>query len=89
MTLIGYIGREIKILVQRYKNKRFEKTKMRAVKQAVELATGSGRKHMVVLLGGKLVIVSKQRLKRMIDTRKFVKGTTIRDLEKHALFVTK
>lgn len=60
----------------------------KAIRQAVELAEGSGRKHLVLLHQGRPLVISKQRLGMLIRKRYFRKGTRIQDLERNALFIT-
>lgn len=60
-----------------------------AIRQAVELAEGSGRKHLVLLHRGRPLVISKQRLGALIRKRYFRKGTRIQDLERGALFITR
>ena len=60
-----------------------------AIRQAVELAEGSGRKHLVLMHKGRPLVISKQRLGVLIRKRYFRKGTRIQDLERSALFITR
>lgn len=60
----------------------------RAVKQAKRWHKMDGKTYIVVLLNGKAVCLSKQKIKLMIATRKFKKGTTIQSIEKTALYKT-
>lgn len=61
----------------------------RAVKRAVKLADITGLKYYVVRLNGSLKVVPKRTFKQLIANKRFRKGTTIQDIEKSALFVTK
>lgn len=61
----------------------------RAIKQAVKLQKLTGRKQFVVVVNGKLRVVAKQDIKRMVATRQFKKGVKVQDIEKRALFITK
>ena len=61
----------------------------RAVNEAIERQKLTGRKQFVVVVNGKLRVVAKKDLRRMVDTRMFKKGVKIQDIEKKALFVTK
>lgn len=61
----------------------------RAVKKAVKLQKLTGRKQLVVVVYGKLVVVAKQDIKKMVATHQFKKGVKVQDIEKRALFVTK
>lgn len=76
------IDRVIKRSIMKYRVKQ-------AIREAVELASGSGRKHIVIMSHGRPIVVTKQKLKKLIDTRYVKKGTTIQELEKKALFITK
>lgn len=76
------IDQVIKRSIMKYRVKR-------AIRKAVELASGSGRKHLVIMSHGRPIVVTKQKLKKLIDTRYFKKGTTIQGLEKKALFITR
>ncbi len=60
----------------------------RAIRLARELSEVSKRKYLVLLVAGVPKVFSKQELKKMIAQRKFRKGTTIQDLEKHAILIT-
>ena len=40
-------------------------------------------------MGGKLKVVPKKNICELIHRHRFRKGTTIRDIEKMALFITK
>ncbi|MBQ5893560.1 MAG: hypothetical protein IIW74_00305 [Rikenellaceae bacterium] len=53
------------------------------------MAQLTGLRHFVILLDGNLKVVSKRRLKQLIDTRRFIKGTKISDFERRALHITK
>ena len=60
----------------------------RAVSNAERLHRSTKRKYLVIILDGKPVAVSKQRLRRLVATRKFRKGVTLADIEKRALYTT-
>lgn len=60
----------------------------RAVRKAKELAELFGMKYYVINLGGSLKVVPKQTVKELIRRRRFRKGVTVGDIEKHALFIT-
>lgn len=59
-----------------------------AIRQAVELAEGGRRKHLVLMHKGRPLVISKQRLGVLIRKRYFRKGTRIQDLERNAVFIT-
>ncbi len=61
----------------------------RAVKKAIEVQHLTGRKQFVIMYGNNPVVVSKRRIRKLVATRHFKKGTTVQDIEKMALFVTK
>ncbi len=60
----------------------------RAVRKADKLARLFGCRYYVLYWGGSLKVVPKQTVKELIRRRRFKKGTTVRDIEKRALFVT-
>ncbi|MDE7412843.1 MAG: hypothetical protein K2N05_03505 [Muribaculaceae bacterium] len=60
----------------------------RAVRKAKELAGIFGMKYYVINLNGTLKVVPKQAIKELIKRKRFRKGVTVDDIEKHALFVT-
>ena len=60
----------------------------RAVCKAKELAGTFGMKFYVINLNGSLKVVPKQAIKELIKRKRFRKGVTVDDIEKHALFVT-
>lgn len=61
----------------------------RAVKKAAKLAELTGLKYFVVYMNGSLKVAPKKTFKQLIAQRRFRKGTTIQDIEKSALFITK
>lgn len=60
----------------------------RAVRKAKELAGIFGMKYYVINLNSSLKVVPKQTIKKLIKRKRFRKGVTVDDIEKHALFVT-
>lgn len=60
----------------------------RAVRKAKKLAELFGMKYYVINLGGSLKVVPKQTIKGLIKRKRFRKGVTVEDIERHALFVT-
>lgn len=76
-------------MFKKLKNILFNRRLRRAIKEANELSTLTGLRYFVIVLDGDLKVVSKRRLKQLIDTRRFRKGTTIHDFEKLALHITK
>lgn len=61
----------------------------RAVKKALRFQRLTGRKQFVIAYKGKPVVVSKKKIRTLVATHYFVKGMTVQDIEKKALFVTK
>lgn len=61
----------------------------RAVRKADTMHRLQRMKFLVILLNGKLLVVSKQDCRRLIRLRYFKKGTRIEDIEKRALYITK
>lgn len=59
-----------------------------AVRKANKYAKLFGRKYYVLYMGGKLKVVPKQNICQLIRMHRFRKGTTVRDIEKRALFIT-
>jgi hypothetical protein len=60
----------------------------RAIKEAKKWHDINGSAYLVIMWKGKPLCISKRRLKQMIATRKFVKGTTIQEIESKAFFKT-
>ncbi len=60
----------------------------RAVRKAKELASIFGMKYYVISINGTLKVVPKQTIKELVKRKRFRKGVTVDDIEKHALFVT-
>lgn len=60
----------------------------RAVKKANHYSQLTGMKFFVLLVGGKLRVVSKRTIRRLIHNRTFAKGVKMADIEKKALFIT-
>lgn len=61
----------------------------RAVKEAITLAGATGLKYYVVYMNGGLKVAPKKTFKELVAKHRFNKGTTIQDIEKMALFVTR
>ena len=61
----------------------------RAVKKANELAGLAGLRYYVVILNGSLKVAPRKVFKELIARRRFRKGTTIHDIERAALFITR
>ena len=61
----------------------------RAVRKADRLRRISSLKYLVIVLNGKLEVVARQDLRRLIRKHYFRKGTRIEHLEKLALYITR
>lgn len=61
----------------------------RAVMKATKLAKLTGLRYFVVYMNGELKVAPKRTFKELIAKKRFRKGTTIQDIEKSALFITK
>lgn len=59
-----------------------------ARREANRRAALSGRKHLVVVLNRRPVVVSKQRIKFLIKSGEFKKGVTAADIEAKAIYRT-
>lgn len=59
------------------------------VREANKLAELFNMKYFVIMMNGSLKVVHKKALKELIAKRRFKSGTTIHDIEKHALYITK
>jgi hypothetical protein len=60
-----------------------------SVKKADEMHKLTSLKYLVIVLNGKLQVVAKKDLKRLINTRYFKKGTKIEHLESRSLYTTR
>lgn len=61
----------------------------KAIKRADRRAIVTGKKQLVMIYGGKPVVISKQRLKEMIKKGVFVKGFTPEKAEALAIYKTR
>lgn len=77
-----------KSIVKSVRNRILDYRVKRAVRLAKMLSETSGRRYLVLMVAGIPKVYSKRELKDMIRRRKFVKGTTIQELEKRAIVVT-
>lgn len=59
----------------------------RAVKTADRMHSLDGRTYYVILWNGRMKVVPKWRMKQLVAQHRFRKGTTIRDIEKRALYI--
>ena len=60
----------------------------RAVRKAKKLSALFGMKYYVISINGSLKVIPKQTIKELIKRKRFRKGVTVEDIERHALFVT-
>lgn len=60
----------------------------KAIRHAKRQAVITGKKQLVLMYGGKPIVVSKQHLKKQIQQRKFAKGFTPAKAEALAIFKT-
>lgn len=81
MNIFNSIVKSVRNFILDYRVKR-------AVRLAKLLSETSRKKYLVLMVGGIPKVYSKQELKAMTKQRKFVKGTTIQDLEKRAIIIT-
>lgn len=61
----------------------------RKVKEANQLAELFKMRYFVIMMNGSLKVVPKKTLKGLIAKGRFKRGTTIQDIEKRALYITK
>lgn len=61
----------------------------RKVKEANQLAELFKMRYFVIMMNGSLKVVPKKTLKELIARGRFKRGTTIQDIEKRALYITK
>lgn len=79
--MIKQIFKVIKDIIFAWKYKR-------AVREANKLSSLFGMKYYVLNIGGRLKVVPKQNIRRLIRTHCFRKGVKVADIEKQALYVT-
>ena len=78
----------INSIVNSVRNRILDYRVKRAVRLAKLLSETSRKRYLVLMVAGIPKVYSKQELKAMIRQRKFVKGTTIQELEKRAIIIT-
>ena len=76
-------------IVKAYKSYVLYKRCKRAIKRADRQATVTGKKQLVIMYGGKPLIVSKQHLKQKIKEGAFCKGFTPEKAESLAIYKTR
>ena len=59
------------------------------IRRAEYLARLTGYKYYVIYIRGRFKVISKVEAKRLIKTKFFIKGTTIEQIEKKAVYTTK
>ena len=60
----------------------------RAVRKADYLRHVTHRKHMVIVVNGRLEVVAKKDIRKFVAGGVFQKGITIADIERKALYIT-
>ena len=60
----------------------------RAVRKADALRHITHRKHMVLVIGGKFEVLSKQEVRKFVAHGVFRKGITTGDIERKAIYIT-
>lgn len=61
----------------------------KAINDANNLRLQTFKKQYVLLHKGEFVVVSKQRIKKLVHEGQFKKGVSVKDIEAGALYVTK
>ena len=79
----------IQSLIKKYRANKLKKEVNKAIDKACSLREKTGRKYLVIMHKGHPIIQTKRNLQTLIRRRYFKKGTTIQDIEKVALFITK
>lgn len=60
----------------------------RAVRKANRLSEMFGMKYLVINLNGRLKVVPKQAIRRLVRQHRFRKGVRVSDIEKRAFYIT-
>lgn len=76
-------------MIKYIKRKLLERRVVKLIDKANQRQKLTGYKYMVIMWEGKPVIVKKQEIKRMIANGYFRKGTTIQELERNAIYITR
>ena len=79
--IVGNMTELIKNIIRAWKYKR-------AVKKADALRHITHRKYMVLVIGGKFEVLSKQEVRKFVAHGVFRKGITTGDIERKALYIT-
>lgn len=61
----------------------------RAIRKADKMAGIFKMKYFVIIMNGRLKVVPKQTIRRLVRARRFRKGVTVADIEKRALYITR
>lgn len=61
----------------------------RAIRKADRLTLTTGKKYLVLISGGRPVVISKQRIKALIKEGGFVKGFTPAKAEEIAIYIAR
>nr|DAF37299.1 MAG TPA: hypothetical protein [Caudoviricetes sp.] len=77
------------VMIRFFKRFLFARRFRRAVRRADLYAKVSGMKFLVIMLNGKLQVVSKQSVRSLVAKRRFRKGVTAALIENRALYVTR
>ena len=78
----------LKNLLETYNSWQNHNRCKRAIKLAKKLAVTTGKKQLVIMYGGKPIVISKQGIKRQIKAGFFCKGFTPEKTESLAIFKT-
>lgn len=76
-------------IVKAYKSYVLYRRCKRAIKRADRQAVTTGKKQLVIMYGGKPLVVSKQHLKQKIKEGAFCKGFTPEKAESLAIYKTR
>jgi hypothetical protein len=76
-------------IVKTYKSYVLYRRCKRAIKRADRQAVVTGKKQLVIMYGGKPIVVSKQHLKEKIKEGAFCKGFTPEKAESLAIYKTR
>ena len=60
-----------------------------AIKDAVALSKGSGKRYLVLNVKGRPQVIAQTTIRTLIRQHLFRKGTTLNDIRRKALFITK
>lgn len=83
--IINYIIRQY----ERWVKRRFDTKLHKLIVKAEDETKLTGYRYLIIKLYGRLRIVDKKRIKRWILDGTFKKGTTYKDIEKKAFYITK